>query len=79
MTLTELNTGRQAAAAKKRELKMSELSKVSGAKNDCCIIHSYKTGNYRKTRVGFITLAEYEYFCTMCEQFFWQGEIEYFE
>lgn len=78
MTRTEKKANIRAASAKLQELKQSELDLISGAINDCCITHSYKTGNYRKTTVGFITLAEYEYFCMMCEQFFWQGEIEYF-
>ena len=79
MTLTEMNTNTQAAEVNRRKLKTRELKHVAGGVNSCCTIYSYKTGNYRKTRVGFVTVAEYEYFCSMCENTYWQAEIEYFE
>lgn len=78
MIRTEKKAYTRAAAAKLQELKNSELKEVSGALKDCCNSFSYRTGNYRKRTVGFMTLAEYEYVCPICKEIHWQTEIELF-
>ena len=46
---------------------------------DCCHTQGYKTGNYRKTRIGFITYTQTEYFCPSCETFFYRSDIGFFD
>ena len=66
------------AGTKKRILSPAEAARVHGAgfgSGTCTHQMAYKTGNYKKTTVLFITWSEVEYYCPICKERFTNLEL----
>jgi len=71
---------------KRKILTKAEAARVTGADrpgisydSDCCHTQGYKTGNWRKIRLGIFTYKEEEYFCPSCETFFYRMDFTLFD
>ena len=66
------------AGMPKRMLTKSEAAHITGGgfgSGTCTHQMAYKTGNYKKTTILFITWSEVEYYCPLCKERFTNLEL----